>query len=137
MGSFSNDDGGGNENVKKTIGLLSKTSSLHLDHAFWCISLPLLRDHDVKIPNFYVLRRTQTSDDEIFFLFLNLSAVPKKSTPGRSAYDIRRFQRTGINATMSEKTQIHFKSDVFASLAIVDAKTPSVNNIPQRTDTYG
>ena len=38
---------------------------------------------------------------------------------------------------MSEKTQIHFKSDVFASLAIVDAKTPSVNNIPQRTDTYG
>ena len=38
---------------------------------------------------------------------------------------------------MSEKTQIHFKSDVFAALAIVDAETPSVNNIPQGTDTYG
>ena len=38
---------------------------------------------------------------------------------------------------MSEKTQIYFKSDVFAALAIVDAKTSSVNNIPQRTDTYG
>ncbi|CAH3027852.1 unnamed protein product [Porites evermanni] len=32
---------------------------------------------------------------------------------------------------MSEKTQIHVKSDVFAALAIVGAETPSVNNIPQ------
>jgi len=38
---------------------------------------------------------------------------------------------------MSEKTQIHFKSEVFAALAIVDVKTPSLNNISQRTDTYG
>ena len=50
MGSFSNDDG--NENVKKTIGLLSKTSSLHLDHTFLCISLPLLHDYDVKMLSF-------------------------------------------------------------------------------------
>ena len=28
IGSFSNDDGDGNENVKKAIGLLSKTTSL-------------------------------------------------------------------------------------------------------------
>ena len=28
VGSFSNDDGDGNENVKKAIGLLSKTTSL-------------------------------------------------------------------------------------------------------------
>ena len=52
MGSFSNDYGDGSENVKKTIGLLSKTSSLHVHQAFLCISLLLLHDYDVKIPNF-------------------------------------------------------------------------------------
>ena len=57
------------------------------------------------------------------FLFLNLSAVPKKSTPGKFAY-IRHFQRTGINATKFEKTLIHFKSDIFAAASVVDAKTP-------------
>ena len=30
----------------------------------------------------------------------------------------------GINATKLEKTLIHFKSDVFAAVAVVDAKTP-------------
>ena len=39
VGSFSNDDGNGNENVKKAIGLLSKTTSLHLHHDFLYISL--------------------------------------------------------------------------------------------------
>ena len=79
LGSFSN--GGGNENVKTAIGLLSKTTSLLVHHGFLYVSLQLLHDYDVK-----------TSDDEIFFLFLNLSAVPKKSTPGIFAC-IRHFQR--------------------------------------------
>ena len=52
VGSFSNDDGDGNENVKKAIGLLSKTTSLHVPHAFLYISLPLLHDYDVKMPSF-------------------------------------------------------------------------------------
>ena len=41
-------DGDGNENVEKAIGLLSKTTSLHVHHAFLYISLPLLYDYDVK-----------------------------------------------------------------------------------------
>ena len=41
------------------------------------------------------------SDDKI--LFLKLSTVPKKSTPGKFAY-IRHFQQTGIDATKSEKS---------------------------------
>jgi len=58
----------------------------------------------------------------MFFLFLNLKAVPKKWTPGKFAY-IRHFQRLGINVANSEKTIIHsVKSDVFA--AVVEAKTP-------------
>ena len=52
---------------------------------------------------FYGGRKQATSFNEIFFLFLNLSAVPKKSTPGKFAY-IRHFQRIGINATKFEET---------------------------------
>ena len=52
VGSFSNNDGDGNENVKKAIGLLSKTTSLHVHHAFLYISLLLLHDYNVKMPSF-------------------------------------------------------------------------------------
>ena len=38
----------------------------------------------------------------MFLLFLNLRAVPKKSTPAKLAY-IRHFQRIGINETKFEK----------------------------------
>ena len=85
VGSFSNDDGDGNENVKKAIGLLSKTTSVHVHHAFLYISLPLLRDYDVKMPSFTFYGGPITSDDKLCFLFLNLSAVPKKSTPRKLA----------------------------------------------------
>ena len=51
LGSFSNDDGDGNEDVKKGIGLLRKTTTLHVHHAFLYISLPSLHDYDVKMPN--------------------------------------------------------------------------------------
>ena len=62
-GSFSNDDVDGNENVKTAIGLLSKTTSWHVHHAFWYISMPLLHDYDVKMPNytFYGGRRQATT----------------------------------------------------------------------------
>ena len=32
------------------------------------------------------------------------------------------FQQIGINATKIEKTGIHFKTNVFAAVAVVDAK---------------
>ena len=51
-GSFRNDDGDGKENVKTALGLLSKTARLHLHHAFLYMSLSLLHNHDVKMPNF-------------------------------------------------------------------------------------
>ena len=63
------------------------------------ISLPSLHDYDVKI---------------------NLSAVLKKSTPGKFAYTYH-FQQIRINATKIEKSGIHFKTDVFAAVAVVDA----------------
>ena len=49
LGSFSNDDGDGNQDVKKAIGLLRKTTTLHVHHALLYISLPSLDDYDVKM----------------------------------------------------------------------------------------
>ena len=42
----------GNANGKKAVGLLSKTTTLHLHHAFLYISLSLLHDHRVKLSSF-------------------------------------------------------------------------------------
>ena len=52
-GSLRNDDGDGNENGKKAIGLNSgKTTTLHVHHAFLYASLPSLHDYNVKVPHF-------------------------------------------------------------------------------------
>ena len=65
--SFSNDDADGNQDVKKAIGLISKTTTLHVHHAFLYISLPSLHDYDVKMPNckFYGGRKQATTN--LFF----------------------------------------------------------------------
>ena len=59
----------------------------------------------------------------ISFSLLNLSAVLKKSTPGKFAYTCH-FQQIGTNATKIEKKEIHLKTDVFGAVAVVDAKAP-------------
>ena len=48
------DDGDGNGNATKAIGLISKTTILHVNFLF--ISLPSLHDYDVKMPNFTMYR---------------------------------------------------------------------------------
>ena len=52
LGSFRKDYGDGNKNGKKAIGLLSKTTTLHVHHTFLYLSWPSLHDYDVKITNF-------------------------------------------------------------------------------------
>ena len=47
LGNLSNDDGDGNENDKKALGLLSKTTTLHVHHALLYISLTLLHDYNL------------------------------------------------------------------------------------------
>ena len=52
---------------------------MHVHHAFWYISVPSPHDYDVKMPNFTVYgERKQGTTNFSFWLFLNLSAVPKK-----------------------------------------------------------
>ena len=87
FGSLRSDDGDGNENVTRAIGLITKTIILHVHLAFLYISLPSLHDYDVKMPNFTLYRgRKYTSDDEFFSLFLNLDMFLRNSTLGRFAY---------------------------------------------------
>ena len=69
VGSFSNDDGDSNENVKKATGLLSKTTSLHVHHAILYISLPLLHDYDVKMPSFTFYGGRKQATTKFFFSF--------------------------------------------------------------------
>ena len=83
---------------QKNNKFITQTTTLHVHHAFLYISSPSLHDYDVKMPNckFYGGRK------QVLFLSLNLSAVLKKSTPGKFAYTCH-FQQIGINATKTEK----------------------------------
>ena len=69
LGSFSNDSGDGNENRKKTIGLISKTTTFHVYHTFLYISLPLLHDYDVKMPNFTIYGERKQATTNFPFSF--------------------------------------------------------------------
>ena len=64
IGGFGNDDGDGNQDVKKTIVLLRKTTT-RLFSLY--ISLPSLHDYDVKMPigKFYGEREQATMN--LFF----------------------------------------------------------------------
>ena len=52
LGTLRSNDADDNENVKNTIGLISKTTTSHVHHTFLYISFPFLHDYDVKMPNF-------------------------------------------------------------------------------------
>ena len=56
LGTLRSHHGDGNENATKAIGLITKTTILHVHHAFLYISLPSLHEYDVKRPNFTMYR---------------------------------------------------------------------------------
>ena len=61
---------------QKTIGLMSKTTNLHVHHAFLYISLPCLHNHGVKWPIFEFTWVRERQDDRFYHLCLNSCAVP-------------------------------------------------------------
>ena len=67
--SFSNDDSGGNENNKKTICLISKTTILYVHHTFLNISLPSLHDYDVKMSTFTIYGERKQATTNFLFSF--------------------------------------------------------------------
>ena len=56
---------------------------------------------------------------------------PQETNLGTFAH-IWLFQQFGINAKNVEKTRIHFNSDVFAAVAVVDAKGDVIRDDSQR-----
>ena len=56
-----------------------RRACMHVHHAFWYISILSPHDYDAKMPNFtFYGERKQGTTNFSFWLFLNLSAVPKK-----------------------------------------------------------
>ena len=51
IGTLRSNDADVNENVIKTKGLMSKTTTLHAHHTFMDTSFPFLSDYDVKMTN--------------------------------------------------------------------------------------
>ena len=77
---LSKNDDDSNENVKNKNKMVyqGKPKICTSITFFLYVFLPSLHDHNVKMPNFTFYGRN-ASDEEFFFLFLNLSAVPKKA----------------------------------------------------------
>ena len=76
---LSQNDDDSNENVKnKKMVYQGKPKICTSITFFLYVFLPSLHEHNVKMPNFTFYGRN-ASGEEFFFLFLNLSAVPKKA----------------------------------------------------------
>ena len=78
-GIYRSDLGDYKANVKKAIGLISKTTTLHVHNTVCSFFLPSSTTTRTRL----ILRFMDhaTSDNEIFFLFLNLGMVLRNSTP--------------------------------------------------------
>ena len=113
------DDADSNENVKKTICLISKTTTSQVHHAFLYLSFLFLHDYDVKMPNFAFYGGRATTK---FYFFLSLDII-WNSASGGFAY-IWQSNWVGIIAIKTEGTQIHFLSDVLLAVASLDLKVP-------------
>ena len=69
IGTLRSNDADDNENVKKTIGLINKTTTSHVHHTFLYISFPFLHDYDVKMPNFAFYRGRKQATTKFYFSF--------------------------------------------------------------------
>ena len=69
IGTLRSNDADDNKNVKKTIGLISKTTTLHVHHTFLHISFPFLHDYDVKMPNFAFYGGRKQPTKKFYFSF--------------------------------------------------------------------
>ena len=69
LGTLRSNDADDNENVKNTIGLISKTTTSHVHHTFLYISFPFSHDYDVKMPNFAFYGGHKQATTKFYFSF--------------------------------------------------------------------
>ena len=67
LGNLRSNNADDNENVKKTIGLISKTTTSHVHHTFLYISFPFLHDYDLKMPHFAFHRGRKQATTKFYF----------------------------------------------------------------------
>ena len=60
-------DADDNENAKKTIGLISKTTTSHVHLTFLYLSFPFLHDYDVKMPNLAFCGGRKQAKTKLYF----------------------------------------------------------------------
>ena len=75
IGSLSNDDGNGNDNGKKAIGLNWQNNNFARVSRFFVHFLAVVARLRLKSAYFHVLSRTCTQDNDFLFLFLNFDPV--------------------------------------------------------------
>ena len=78
LGSLA-DNSDGNEDVKKAIGVMSKTTTLHVHHAFLYSSLPSLHDYDVKMLDRKLYGGRKQGMTNVYFLFLSNGPAKKQA----------------------------------------------------------
>ena len=72
----------GNENVEKTVGLISKTTTSHVYHTYLYIFV--LHDYGVKMHNFAFYGERKQATTKFNFFFYELGYGPWNSTSGES-----------------------------------------------------
>ena len=73
IGSLSNDDADGNENGKKAIGLISKTTTLHVHHAFFVHFFTVIAQLQRESAWIHVLSKTGTQHNNFLFFSWTLT----------------------------------------------------------------
>jgi len=97
---------------------------VHHADAFLYISLPLLHDYNVTLPNF-TLYEGREHETTIFFFFLWTSIQSFRIQLQKNSPTLFwQIEQDGIRAKKFEAVRIHFLYDVFTAIAVVDAKAP-------------
>ena len=104
------------------MGLISKTVTSHVRHAFH-ISLPLLHYHDMKMPHFAFNGERKEAMTKLYFsLRTSIWSLGIQLQEGSSRFD--NVSRRVVLKT--ERTLIHFSSEVLVAVTSLDLEVPSI-----------
>ena len=81
LGTLRNYDGDGNGNVKKAIGLMSKTTTLHVHHAFFVHFFAVFAQLRREMEKFKLTWERERQSDKFYHLCQNSGAVPSLQLP--------------------------------------------------------
>ena len=107
---------------KKAVGLISKTAISNMHHVFH-ISLPLLHYNDMKMPHFTFNGERKEAMTKLYFsLWTWIWSLGIQLQEGSSRFD--KVTRRVVLKT--ERTLIHFSSQVLVAVTSLDLEVPSI-----------